>query len=246
MPQNSDWQSLDDAICAVSDSDIIIGRAIGDTYLWHTDEQGNVHTAKIRVRKAVYLTIDDWPDFYINKEILKTFEEHNVKATFFLNASDYFKEAYPPIKEAGHSIGNHSYSHASGSMYKSKEALLSQFEKMDEFLDETLDVRTNIIRLPGGSYSNNIGVNRELYLKALKENGYRVFDWTTSFGDSSATATPQKSINRVTSECTDDFEIILMHHKISSLKALPTLIKNLRAKDYEFFSITDSTPEYIF
>lgn len=246
IPHSGDWASLDDSICTVSDGDIITGRSIGDTCLWSVDHQNNVHTVKIKVRKAAYITIDDWPDFQVTYKILETLEENNVKATFFLNASDYYKSVYPAIKNAGHTIANHSYSHASSSMYKSEEALLSQFSRMNDFLDETIGVRTNIIRLPGGSCSKHIGNKRYSHLKALKENGYHVFDWTATFGDSSPTATAEKSIRWVTDDCDSDFEIILMHHKKTSLKALPTVIENLRAKDYEFFPITDSTPSYTF
>lgn len=244
-----DWHSMDESICAVSDGDIIIGGSIGDTYLWRVDGQGSVHTVKIRVRKAVYLTIDDWPN-PTTRKILDVLKEYNVRATFFLNASNYYKELYAPIRDAGHSIGNHTYSHASTSIFKDKETALSQFKRMNEFLKETIDVEPKIVRIPGGSYSKaaidgGLGKRKE-FLKTLHDNGYRIFDWTATLGDSSKTASPRKSVYSVASTCCKDFEIILMHHKKTSLQALPDVIKLLRERNYEFFPITDSTPEYIF
>ncbi len=245
IPHSGGWNSLDDSICTVSDSDIITGSSIGDACIWRVDEKGDVHTATIRVRKAAYLTIDDWPNT-LTPKILNVLKEYNVKATFFLLANSHYPSFYTAIKEDGHAIGNHSYSHATSSMYKSQEALLSQFRQMDEYLLKEIDVKTDIIRLPGGSVNKNISYKRIEYVEFLRQNGYRVFDWTTSLSDSSRTITPEQSTYRVTKDCTDDFEMILMHHKRTSLNALPSIIKNLRAKDYEFFPITDSTPEYTF
>lgn len=249
IPDNG-WNSLNDSICTVSDSDIITGRSIGDTYLWRTDEQGTVHTIKIRVRKAAYLTIDDWPDFYTTPKILDTLEKHGVKATFFLNASDQHKPLYPTIKAAGHTMGNHTYSHASTVVFEHKDLMLSQFSRMDDFLMETINVKTHFIRLPGGTHNRAASekgeTKRNEFLQILRDNGYRIFDWTATLGDTSATASAKKSIALIDAECDSDFEIILMHHKLTSLNALPSIIKNLRAKDYEFFPITDSTPEYVF
>lgn len=250
MPDGTDWQSMDESICAVSDGDIIIGSSIGDTYLWRVDGQGSVHTVKIRVRKAAYLTIDDWPNAYVTPKILNIFKEYKVRATFFLNASDYYRELYAPIKNAGHSIGNHTYSHASTSIFKDKETMLSQFSRMNEFLKETIDSEPKIVRIPGGSFSKSATesgpAKRKESLKTLHDNGYRIFDWTATFGDSSATVSPGKSVYWISNTCKRDFEIILLHHKITSAQALPDVIKLLRERDYEFFPITDSTPEYIF
>ena len=64
--------------------------------------------------KVIALTVDDgrWGEEYAN-QVLNTLAELNVKGTFFLNGSGIQKNKQSAIAlvNAGHQIGNHSYSH---------------------------------------------------------------------------------------------------------------------------------------
>ena len=251
IPQDIEWHSMDESISTiVSESDIVTGHKIGDTYFWGTDSQDNLHSIKIRVRKAAYLTIDDWPNEEVTPKILEVLEQYNVKATFFLCGYKKYQSIYPEIKAAGHSLGNHTYNHHKETIYASKDAFMQDLSYMDNFLYGVAGVRPKIIRLPGGSHNSslkNAGIEyRNDLLKRLQSKGYRIFDWTATFGDTSTTASTEKSIELIKKQCTEDYEIILMHHKQTSLEALPTVIEYLRDSDYELFPITDSTPQYIF
>lgn len=63
--------------------------------------------------KVVALTYDDGPNPPHTQALLELLAQHGVKATFFLKGRNV--EAYPQtlqaILQAGHEIGNHSYSH---------------------------------------------------------------------------------------------------------------------------------------
>ena len=63
--------------------------------------------------KVIALTFDDGPwGAEYTSQVLNILEEHDVKGTFFLNGSGIQQNKQPAIDlvNAGHQIGNHSYS----------------------------------------------------------------------------------------------------------------------------------------
>lgn len=70
----------------------------------------------IEDERNVFLTFDDGPTPGITEWILTTLDKYNAKATFFCLGKNV--EAYPDlyqrIIDAGHRVGNHSYSHQKG------------------------------------------------------------------------------------------------------------------------------------
>ena len=66
--------------------------------------------------KILYLTFDDGPDPGSTPALLETLEKHQVKALFFCTggSAEKYPELIGAIKNKGHSIGNHSYSHPDG------------------------------------------------------------------------------------------------------------------------------------
>ncbi len=66
--------------------------------------------------KEVYLTFDDGPTPGVTPWVLDQLEEANAQATFFCLGRNVDKhpEIYNQILAAGHSVGNHSYSHLKG------------------------------------------------------------------------------------------------------------------------------------
>ena len=68
---------------------------------------------KENTQNNIWLTFDDGPCPQVTPFILNTLREEDVKATFFLIGEqiDKYPALYKQIMEAGHMIGNHSYSH---------------------------------------------------------------------------------------------------------------------------------------
>ncbi|MFI3289599.1 MAG: polysaccharide deacetylase family protein [Rikenellaceae bacterium] len=65
---------------------------------------------------SLFLTFDDGPTPGITEWILATLDKYNAKATFFLLGRnvELYPELYRQIIEAGHAVGNHTYSHQKG------------------------------------------------------------------------------------------------------------------------------------
>ena len=66
--------------------------------------------------RDVFLTFDDGPTPVITPWVIERLEEAKAKATFFCLGRNVDKhpEIYSQILSAGHSVGNHSYSHLKG------------------------------------------------------------------------------------------------------------------------------------
>lgn len=69
-----------------------------------------------RYIKDVAMTFDDGPNPYFTKKILDILDSFNVKATFFVIGKRCleYPEILKEIRQRGHLIGNHTFSHKSG------------------------------------------------------------------------------------------------------------------------------------
>lgn len=87
--------------------------------------------------KVVALTFDDGPTEY-TQDVLKTLQEKDTKATFFVMGSQLEKNPQigKAISLAGHELGNHSYSHQR-MWFKSQSFIADEIEKTNTLIRET-------------------------------------------------------------------------------------------------------------
>jgi len=66
--------------------------------------------------KKLFLTFDDGPIPELTPWVLDTLDEYSAKATFFCVGDNVRKhpEIFAQLRERGHGVGNHSYSHING------------------------------------------------------------------------------------------------------------------------------------
>lgn len=87
-------------------------------------------------QKVVALTFDDGPTKNVD-QLIPLLDKYNVKATFFLIGKDI--ETYPEgakrIVEAGHQIGNHTYSH-NRMVLKSPSYIKQEIERTDQLIQK--------------------------------------------------------------------------------------------------------------
>ncbi|MEK4386252.1 polysaccharide deacetylase family protein [Solibacillus sp. FSL W7-1464] len=84
--------------------------------------------------KVIALTFDDGPTKNVD-QLLPLLDKYNAKATFFLIGNEIEKhpEEAKKIIEAGHQIGNHTYSHKR-MVLKSPSFIREEIEKTDELI----------------------------------------------------------------------------------------------------------------
>jgi peptidoglycan/xylan/chitin deacetylase (PgdA/CDA1 family) len=167
----------------------------------------------------------DWGEDVI-PSMLKIFKENKIKVTFFVtgrwakNNPDLLKEMF----KEGHEIQSHGYSHklcTQNSVETTKEEIL----KTEAVIMDILGVKTNVFAPPSGDYD-------ETTVELCKSLGYKMALWSADTIDwregSSADVIKQRILSKQLNGA-----IVLMHPKEETAKALPDLIKEIKAKNIE-------------
>ncbi|MFD0716696.1 polysaccharide deacetylase family sporulation protein PdaB [Paenibacillus sp. GCM10027626] len=186
-------------------------------------------------KKVIALTFDiSWGEKRAIP-IMEVLKEKNVnKSTFFLSA--VWSQAHPEIAkkivENGFEIGSHGYKHDNYSTL-SDEEIRKQIKTAHSILSQTTGKSPNLIRLPNGDFDKRV-------LRIAEELNYKVIQWDTDSLDWMNGGT-EKIVNRVV-EKAHPGDIVLMHASDTpkhTIEALPAIIDQLRAKGYEFVSVSE-------
>ena len=192
--------------------------------------------------KKVYLTFDDGPGSQTGK-ILDILKKNHVKATFFVTGKEdaSSKKIYQRIVKEGHTLAMHSYSHIQDVIYDSKEAFEKDLKQINRCLYEATGVHTKFYRFPGGSSTQNTSLSIQNFIDVLKKNHYLYLDWNDI---NNANATKEQVVTGVMQGVDAyDTAVVLMYDvadKPMTVKALPSIIKQIKAKNYELLPVDES------
>jgi len=195
-------------------------------------------------QKTVYLTFDDGPS-KLTPQVLDILDEYHAKATFFVvyNESPSYTEYLSEIVNRGHTLALHSYSHNYQKIYASVDAFLKDFEKVYNWVYEETGVRPTLFRFPGGSTNGSASIVREI-IDEMQRRGFIHYDWNVSSGDGSTLTTSENIIDNVTTTVGNPkMPVVLMHDgpgNNATLKALPTVLENLKNMGYTFESLDET------
>ena len=195
-----------------------------------------IKDAPVPNQKVIALTFDDGPWPETTEQILDTLKQENIKATFFMIGQPLksFPEIGKKVVADGHVIANHTMHH----WYHRMSPLVAQREIDDtaKIIKEVLNVETAYFRPPGGVLNNGL-VD---YSHKLKQS---VLMWSVDSGDSRPRRPDAATlVKNVLSQATPG-GIVLMHdgggNHASTARALPAMIKQLRAQGYQFVTIPE-------
>jgi peptidoglycan/xylan/chitin deacetylase (PgdA/CDA1 family) len=144
---------------------------------WPTSQIfGRTLTAPPRPNELA-LTFDDGPNPAWTPQLLDIFAAHNAHATFFLVGK--FAQAEPAlvrrIADAGHLIGNHSWSHPNLARISSR--------RIREELTRTRDTLEQLIGKPICFFRPPYGARRPVTLRIAKELGMTPVTWNAMTND---------------------------------------------------------------
>ena len=185
--------------------------------------------------KEIALTFDDGPSRQNTEEILKILEEYGIRATFFVIGENAAAdpERIRMIHEAGHEIGNHTYTHAYISKIRPDE-LREEIQKTEEVLKSITGEKPTVFRPPGGYYD-------QASLEVLEEMGYQSILWSLDTKDWSMPKSD--TIASKIEETAVGGDIILFHDlndkRLPTPEALKRILPYLKENGYEFVTISE-------
>ncbi|HLR66186.1 polysaccharide deacetylase family protein [Virgibacillus alimentarius] len=177
---------------------------------------------------VAFLINVSWGEEHI-PEILDTLNEHNVKATFFIEGEWAKKNAdlVKMINEQGHLIGNHAYNHPDMARLSNQE-IIQQITQTNTIIEAIIDKTPRWFAPPSGSFKNNV-------VKTAHNLKMETILWTV---DTIDWKNPSVSVmmNRVMTDIHPG-ATILMHPTSSVVEGLSPLIKDIKKKGYKIGTI---------
>ena len=185
--------------------------------------------------RQIALTFDDGPSVQNTEEILEILKEYEIRATFFVIGENAAADPdrIRMISDAGHEIGNHTYTHAYISKIDS-QALREEIQKTEDVLTDITGRRPRVFRPPGGFYD-------EASLAVLEEMGYKSILWSL---DTKDWCMPKSdTIASKIEENAAGGDIILFHDlndkRLPTPRALKRILPYLKENGYEFVTISE-------
>ncbi len=206
--------------------------------------------------RKVALTFDDGPDPDWTPKILEVLSKEKAPGTFFVigeSANQYdsiVKRAYAE----GNEIGNHTFTHPEFDVDRlTKTELQVQLSLTELLLESYLGVKTTLFRPPYGIDHQPESASEVQLLPIPQSMGYAIIgaridphDWGEPNGQPPAAV--DTIVQRVMAQTNGhDGNIILLHDgggdRSHTVAALPRIIEGLRAKGYEFVTVSDLVGE---
>ncbi len=191
--------------------------------------------------KIAYLTFDDGP-YNLTYQYLKVLEEYDILATFFTiglgketcydDNSKSCINVYQDIAKKGHTMANHTYSHAIFyGLYDSSDNFINNVIKQEQLIKEKTNLTTNIVRFPGGS--STAGALKNDIIEKLRKRGYGYVDWTAQDGDGADIKDKNKAWQIFKDSINENIEVVLLHdYNTITLQLLPDIITYLQDNGY--------------
>ncbi|HYX07726.1 MAG TPA: polysaccharide deacetylase family protein [Bacteroidales bacterium] len=174
--------------------------------------------------KKIYLTFDDGPTPGITEEVLSLLEEFNASATFFCTGKQVQKhpDLFLKIREKGHAVGNHSFSHPDG-FRSSPKKYVADVLKAAELIQSSF-FRPPFGRMKPGQF------------KMLRRE-FSVIMWSVMAYDFNPENTPEDCFRLVRQNCKPGSIIVFHDTKQASGNLFDTLrltLAHFTARGYAF------------
>ncbi|MDO8963995.1 MAG: polysaccharide deacetylase family protein [Coriobacteriia bacterium] len=185
--------------------------------------------------KVVALTFDDGPTPAYAREVLEILRSRGIRATFFVTGREASEAPadLTAIVEAGHQVGNHSWSHRR-LVFLPADTVAEEFDRTDALIRAAGYRGPILVRTPNGKRL----LTTPLYLAASGR--------TNVFWDSEPDSDPgvdAAGIRRIVLSDVRPGSIVLMHvmydSRAPSREALPLVIDALIARGYRFVTLDE-------
>lgn len=186
-------------------------------------------------KKMVALTFDDGPFTKVDEQILKSLEEHNAKATFFvvgerLAENHNYITTMQEIYAAGHEVGSHMYSHQYFNQMKENvmyDTIWYEANETNRIIAEAIGHAPDYVRMPGGAK-----------IDYMKNMPFPMINWSIS-SDDWDNRNRDKTYQNVIKGLKDG-DIVLMHSLYqSTAEALDLILDYLDENNYQAVTLSE-------
>lgn len=192
-----------------------------------------VYHSRRNDRMEIALSFDDGPHPRLTPVILDILAEYGIKATFFMVGENvgYYPDAARAVAEAGHEIGNHTFSHRKFNRMSEHE-MLDEIRACEQAVSSVSDTPIHFVRPPEGQMN-------EAMRRVIGSLDYRIILWDVDTRDWAHT--PPDEITRHILDTVQAGDIILMHdfigHNSPTPAALRAVIPALLERGYRFVTV---------
>ena len=200
---------------------------------------GRTFTGTSPERREVALTFDDGPNDPHSLHLLDLLANAGVKATFFMIGRyiDQRPDIARAVAEAGHAIGNHTYTHPN-LIFQSQWQLRDEVSRCERALQDAVgDRSTKLFRPPFGG-------RRPATLRTLRAMGMTPVMWNVTGYDWNAKS--HESIERNTARRIRGGKVILLHDgghlafgtdRSRTVEATKNIVSRYKEEGYTFKTI---------
>ncbi|MBV6645673.1 MAG: polysaccharide deacetylase family protein [Cyclobacteriaceae bacterium] len=185
---------------------------------------------KATKKSEIYLTFDDGPEPDSTPWVLEQLAKYGAKATFFVTGcnADRYEDILIDVINAGHTIGNHSYSHGSG-WFTQDQAYFQDIFRCQTLIDTYLGSSSKpLFRPPYGRITKSQS-------RHLQEH-FEMVMWSILSGDFDPDVNVSRSLGKLKSATPGS--ILLFHdsrrHWPQLKKLLPHVLKDFSDRGYSF------------
>jgi peptidoglycan/xylan/chitin deacetylase (PgdA/CDA1 family) len=181
--------------------------------------------------KEIALSFDDGPNPQYTPQVLSTLAQHDASATFFVIGKHIQgnESILKQIDAAGHSIGNHSYTHSFYVDFKSLQGFKNELNQTAECVFKIIGKRMRMFRPPYGVTTPNLA-------KASGILNYSIIGWTIRSLD-----TTDDSVQTITRRVQTQIKpgaIILFHDTSNkTVQALKQTLNFAKENGYKIVSV---------
>ena len=202
---------------------------------------GKVQTSIPTRDRDLLLTIDDGPDPRQTPQILDVLAKARVRAVFFVIGKHVERHAglCRRIAEEGHSVQNHTYSHASATFWSAgPQRAAEEIDRCNMAIQDAIGRTPVRFRAP-------VGMANPFVHLAAESRSLKITGWSASGHDGIA-HTPSRVVNRIR-RCATPGGIVLLHEShLDGMRqgeracTLSELLNTLRENAYTFTDRLDA------
>lgn len=182
-------------------------------------------------QKEIAISFDDGPATNYTTGILQLLKQDNIKATFFCigNRIAGNENIVKQIKEEGHIIGNHSYSHHFWFDMFSSKKMLYDLKRMDQEMEKVAGMRPKLFRPPYGVTNPNLK-------KAIIKGDYTPVGWSVKSMDT-VIKDEKKLLDKINRSLKPGAIFLFHDTSKTTLNVLPEFIKEVKNRGYHIIPL---------